>query len=90
MVGRLVEQQHVGLGQKKPAQRHAPLFAPGQLADIGVPGRQAQGIRGHLQLAVEIMPVAGLQDVFQLRLTLGQGIEIGVRLGVRGIDLLQL
>ncbi|MET3917430.1 hypothetical protein ABID97_004212 [Variovorax sp. OAS795] len=27
VVGRFVEQQHVGLGQQEAAQRHAPLFA---------------------------------------------------------------
>ena len=42
VVGGLVEQQHVGLGQQQPAQRDAALLAARQRADLGVKlGREA-------------------------------------------------
>ena len=44
VVGRLVEQQHVGLGQQQPAQRDAALLAARQIRDLGVPRRQAQRV----------------------------------------------
>jgi hypothetical protein len=50
VVGRLVEQQHVRAGQQQAAQGHAAALAAGQLGHVRVPGRQAQGVGGHLQL----------------------------------------
>ena len=52
VVGRLVEQQHVGLRQQQPAQRDAALLAAGQLADLRVPRRQPQRVGGDLHLHV--------------------------------------
>ena len=53
--------------------------------DLRVPGRQAQRVGGDFQLALQIVAVGGLQDGFQLGLFGGQGVEVGVRLGVGGI-----
>ena len=89
MVGRFVQQQHVGLGQQQPAQGDAALFAAGQLADLGIPGRQAQGVGGDFQGAIQVMAVGGVQVGFQFGLFGGQLVEIGVRLGVGGIDLIE-
>ncbi len=89
MVGRLVEQQHVGLGEQQPAQRHAAALAARELGDIGVPGRQTQGVGGDLQGAVQVVAVGRLDQVLQIRLLLGQGVEVGVRVGIGGIDLIQ-
>jgi hypothetical protein len=36
VVGRLVEQQHVGIGDERAAQEHTPLGAGGEPADIVV------------------------------------------------------
>jgi hypothetical protein len=90
VVGRFVEQQHVGLGQQQLAQRHAALFTAGEHADLGVPGRQAQRVGGHFQLLVEAVAVGGGDDGFQAGLLGGQGVEVGVFLGVGGVDLFQL
>ena len=46
MVGRLVEQQQVGLVEQQLAQRHAALLAAGELGDLGVVGRAAQRVHG--------------------------------------------
>ena len=61
----------------------------GQLADDGIPRRQAQRVGGHVQLVLQRVRVAGGQDGFQAFLLLGQGIEVGAFLGVGGVDRLQ-
>ena len=54
VVGRLVEQQHVGLGQQQAAQRHAALLTAGEHADLGVPRRQAQRVGGDFELVLGV------------------------------------
>ena len=68
MVGGLVEQQHVGLGKQQPAQRDAAALAARELADVGVPGRQAQRVCGDLQRAVELPAARGIDGVLELAL----------------------
>ncbi len=41
VVGRFVEQQHVGSRQQQAAQGHTTLLTTGQVFDLGVPRRQA-------------------------------------------------
>ena len=41
VVGRFVEQQHVRFFEQQLGQCHTALFAAGQVADHGIPGRQA-------------------------------------------------
>src|SRR4051812_30817412 len=43
MIGRLVEQEHIRLLEQEAAERHAPLFASGDLGDVRVAGRQSKG-----------------------------------------------
>ncbi|MNS54791.1 hypothetical protein D3C72_876050 [compost metagenome] len=90
VVGRFVEQQHVRGGQQQAAQRHAALLATGQMADLGFPRRQAQRIGGDIELEVDVVAVAGGQDGFVFRLIGGQGVEVGVRLGISRVDLVEL
>jgi hypothetical protein len=89
VVGGFVEQQHVGLGQQQAAQRHAALFAAGEQADLGVPGRQAQRVGGDLELVLGVGAGRG-DDGLQLGLLGGQGVKVGVFVGVGGVDLFQL
>ncbi len=89
VVGRFVQQQHVGSRQQQTTQRHATLLAAGQVLDLGVPRRQAQGVGGDFQLALQVVTVGRLQDGLQLGLLGSQGVEIGVRLGVGGVHLIQ-
>ncbi len=63
MVGRLVEQQQIGLGQQQPAERHAAPLAARQLVDPGVAGRAAQRVHGDLDLARQF-PGAEMVDLF--------------------------
>jgi hypothetical protein len=89
VVGGLVQQQHVRLLQQQLAQRDAALLAAGELADDGVPGRQAQGVGGDFHLVFGVAAGGG-DDRFQAGLFLGQLVEVGVRLGVGGVHLFQL
>jgi hypothetical protein len=54
MVRRFVQQQHVGLGQQQPAQRHpAPLTAR-DVRHVGIARRHPQRFHRQLDGAVEI------------------------------------
>ena len=66
MVGRLVEQQQVGLVEQQPAERDAASLAAGQLGHVGVVGRAAQRVHGEIDLAVEVPQVLGVDLVLQL------------------------
>jgi cyclopropane-fatty-acyl-phospholipid synthase len=66
VVGRLVEQQQVGLLQKQLAQRDASAFAAGEHADVGVARRQPQRVHRHLELAVQIPRIGVVQLLLQL------------------------
>jgi len=57
VVGRLVEQQDVGLFQQQPAQRHAPALAARKVGHRAVRRRAAQRVERDLDLAVEFPAV---------------------------------
>ena len=59
------------------------------MLDRCVPWRQAQGIGGNLQLALEVVPVAGLQDGFELGLLGRQLVEVRVGFGIGSVNLVQ-
>ena len=65
VVGRLVEQQQVGGGEQQPAQRHAAALAAGELADVGVAGREAQRVHRRVELGVEVPGVGGVDLLLQ-------------------------
>ncbi len=50
MVGRLVEQQQVGLIEQQPAERDAAALAARELGDVGVVGRAAQRVHRQIDL----------------------------------------
>ncbi|OQC01850.1 MAG: hypothetical protein BWX79_02870 [Alphaproteobacteria bacterium ADurb.Bin100] len=88
VVGRLIEQQHVGAAEQQPAQRHTALLTTRQFADHGLPGRQAQRIGGNFQLVFGGVSRGG-NDGLQLGLFGRQRFEIGIFLGVSRVDLVQ-
>src|SRR5450830_1350088 len=90
MVGRLVQQQHVGLGQQQLAQCHAALFTTRQDAYNGIPRRQAQSVGSHFQLLVHAVAVGGGDDRFQTRLFGRQRIKISVFFSIGGVHGIQL
>ena len=66
MVGRLVQQQQVGLVEQQLAQRDAAALAAGQFCHVGIVGRAAQRVHRLIDLAVEIPQARGLDLVLQL------------------------
>ena len=90
MVGRLVEQQHVGFREQQPAQRDAPFLAAREHRDARVPRRQAQRVGGDLELLLERVAVLREEDRLELRLLGGERVEIGLGIAVLCVDRLEL
>src|SRR5688500_183448 len=63
VVGRLVEEEHVRLGEQQPAERDAPLLATREHVDIRLPGRKAQRIGRHFQLRLDRARVGGGEEL---------------------------
>ena len=76
VIGRLVQQQDVRFLDQQPAQRHAPALAPREHVDLRLRRRAAERVHRHLQLALELPAVAGLDLVLQFRLLLQQRIHL--------------
>ena len=66
VVGRLVEQQQVGLAEQQRAERDAALLAARELGDIGVARRAAERFHRHLDLRFEIPQVLAVDHVLEL------------------------
>ena len=65
VVGRLVEEQDVGVLEQQLAERDAALLAAGEGVDRGVVGRAAQRLHGDVDLAVEVPEVLGVDLVLE-------------------------
>ncbi len=76
MVGRLVEQQQIGLVEQQPAQRDAAALAAGELGDVGVVGRAAQRVHRQIDLGVELPQVLGIDLVLELGHLLGGFVRV--------------
>ena len=81
VVGRLVEQQHVGFLQEQAAEGHAAALAPGEVGDGAVARRTAQGGHGTVEPGVHVPRVGGVDDVLHLGLALHEPVHL-VRIGV--------
>src|SRR5579864_1663024 len=76
MIGRLIEQQHVGSREQQPAQSHPAFLAARERRDAGLPRRQTQRVGRDLELALELPAARGLDGVLELRLALEQRIHL--------------
>ena len=76
VVGRLVQQQDVGLLQKQAAQSHAAALASGQLGYLLVLGRATQRVHSPLQAVVQVPGVTGVKLVLKLGLACYQLIHL--------------
>ena len=95
VVGRFVEQQHVGLLEQQAAESHATALAPREGAHLLIVGRALQGIHGTLELGVYVPGVGGVERILQLGLALDQfvhlvGILEHVGVAERGVHLVEL
>ena len=66
MVGRLVQQQQIGLVEQQFAQRDAAALAARKFGYLGVVGRAAQRVHRQIDLAVEVPQVLAVDLVLQL------------------------
>ncbi len=89
VVGGLIQQNHIRVGQQQAAKCHPAQLTARQGANIRIPRRQAQGVCGHFQLMVQVVSIRGLDNIFQPRLLLGQRIKVGIRLRVVRVHLVQ-
>jgi hypothetical protein len=78
VVGRLVEQQDVGLFEQQLGQRDAALLAAGQIVDRAVARRAAQRIHRDLELVVEAPAVDRVDLLLKLAHLRHQRVEVGV------------
>ena len=67
VIGRLVEQEHVRIGDEQTAHRHAALLAAGKLPRQRVRIRAAQGLHCQLHLVLQVPQVVGVDDFLQSR-----------------------
>ena len=63
MVGRLIEQEEVGLAEKQAAQCDAPALATAQRGHVGVRRRTAQRVHCDLKRGVEVPGVDGIDPL---------------------------
>ena len=87
VVGGLVEQQQVGLLQQQLAERDAAALTTGEHGDVGVRRRAAQGVHRLLELGVQVPGVGGVDGLLEVAHLGHQRLEVGVRLGHLGGDL---
>ena len=87
VVGGLVEQEEVGLGEQEAAQRHPAPLAARERRHVGVPRGQAQGVHGDLEGALEIPGPGGVDLGLQVGLLGQEGVDVGLGRAERGADL---
>ena len=86
VVGRLVEQQQVGVAEEEPGECHATLLPAGQLRDVGVVGRAAQGVHRDVDVALEVPGIGRGDLVLEGRLLGADLLVVGVGVGPGGHD----
>ena len=86
VVGRLVEQEQVGVTEQQPTQRDAALLAAREGADIGIVRRAAQGVHGDVDVALEAPCIGGRDLVLERALLPADGVVVGIRFGPLGHD----
>ena len=89
MVGWFVQQQHVWFFQQQAADSHSATLTTGQIANLGIPCRQTQGISRTLQLVIQIVAIVRLNDGFQLALLFGQLVKVSLWVCVQRVHFIQ-
>ena len=86
VVGRLVEEQQVGVAEEQPGERDATLLATGQGRDVGVVGRAAQGVHRDVDVALEVPGIGRGDPVLERGLPGADRLVVGVGVGPGGHD----
>ena len=86
VVGRLVEQEDIRLGEQEAGEGDAPPLAAAEHGDGRIAGRAAQGVHRQLQLIVEVPGVVMVEPVLQPALFGDERVEVGVGVGEALVD----
>ena len=78
VVGRLVEEQQVRLGQEQPAEGDPAPLATRERSDVGIARREPQGVHGDLEGAVELPGTGGIDLGLEIGLLGEQGVDVGI------------
>jgi hypothetical protein len=89
VVGRLVEQEQVGRGEKQPAERHAAALAAGERRHVAVALGQAERVHRAVERLVEAPRIGAVDPLLDDGLLREERVEVGVRLGERRRDRLE-
>ncbi len=76
VVGRLVEQQHIGLLQEQTAEGHAAALTTGEVGNGQVALRAAQCCHGAVELGIHVPCVGGVDNVLHFSLALHQLVHL--------------
>ena len=79
VVGRLIEQKHIGLTQQKTTQSHTSAFTSTQSRNQRFGRRTLQGVHSTLQFGIEFPSAALLDFLGQIALALNQRIHFIIR-----------
>src|SRR5690606_15727136 len=82
VVGRFVEQQHIGTRQQQATERYTAALTTRELGDIRIPRWQTQCVGSHFQRVLQVVGIPGLDNVFTLGLFFRQLVKVSIRLGV--------
>ena len=86
VVGRLVEEQDVGLLEQEADEGDAAALAAGEDGHRRVAGRAAERLHRHLELRVDVPRVEVVDLLLELALLGHERVEVGVGLGEAGAD----
>ena len=90
VVGRLVQQQHIRLGQQQPGQGHAALLTARQLGHAGIVRRTTQSVHGHFDAAVDVPDISGVDLLLEGGHLLHQLVGVVLtQLGGDGVEAVQ-
>jgi len=89
VVGRLVEEEQVRLGEEQPAQRDPPTLTARERPDVGIARREPKGVHGDLEGAIELPGAGGIDLALQVRLLRQQGVDVGVGVAEGRTDLVE-
>jgi hypothetical protein len=86
VVGGLVEQEHIGLLEEEPHERHAALLAAREVAHARVRRGRAEGVHRLFELRVEVPEAQSVDLVLEFGLLGHERVEVGVGVGELGVD----
>ncbi len=82
MVGRLIEEQNIGLSEQEPAQCHAPSLSTRKDFHGCLSRGAPEGFHGHFEARIEIPGIEGVKFLLHLALFFDKAIHLLFRQGL--------